>query len=57
VTVDEGSNVLAGTDPDRIVMLARAALSKPRSSARRPHLWDGHAAVRIAELMANRLIG
>jgi len=56
VTVDEGSNVLAGTQPDRIVALARAALGPRESSARRPHLWDGQAAVRIVDAMAQLLI-
>jgi len=56
VTVDEGSNVLAGTQPERIVTLASAALGQRESSARRPHLWDGQAAVRIVDVMARCLI-
>ena len=52
VTVDEGSNVLAGTQPERIVALARAALGQRESSTRRPHLWDGQAAVRIVDAIA-----
>jgi UDP-N-acetylglucosamine 2-epimerase (non-hydrolysing) len=47
VTINEGTNVLAGTDPAEILRAARAALAVPPSS-RRPALWDGNAATRIA---------
>lgn len=47
VTVDEGSNVLAGTDPARIVAEANKVLRGEGKQGRRPHLWDGKAAQRI----------
>ncbi|OFZ97615.1 MAG: UDP-N-acetylglucosamine 2-epimerase [Betaproteobacteria bacterium RBG_19FT_COMBO_58_11] len=55
VTVDEGSNVLAGTDPARIVAEARKVLRGEGKQGRRPHLWDGKAAQRIVEVLAKEL--
>ena len=55
VTVDEGSNVLAGTDPAVIVAEARKVLRGEGKQGRRPHLWDGHAAVRIVDILAGDL--
>lgn len=55
VTVDEGSNVLAGTDPARIVAAARQVLRGEGKQGRRPHLWDGHAAERIVAILAHTL--
>jgi len=55
VTVDEGSNVLAGTDPARIVAAARQVLRGDGKQGRRPHLWDGHAAERIVDILARTL--
>ncbi len=52
ITVDEGTNVLAGCDPERIIAHALAALSNGATSARRPALWDGKAAERIVEILA-----
>ena len=50
-TVDEGTNRLAGTDPARIVATVRESLVAPPST-RRPALWDGRAAERIADVFA-----
>lgn len=55
VTVDEGSNVLAGTDPARIVAEARRVLRGEGKQGRRPHLWDGKAAERIVAILAKEL--
>ena len=55
VTVDEGSNVLVGTDPVRIVAEARKVLSGQGKQGRRPHLWDGKAAERIVAVLAGEL--
>ncbi len=51
ITIDEGSNVLAGLDPGRIAQLAIAA-ARSKQAPRRPRLWDGHAADRIAAVLA-----
>jgi UDP-N-acetylglucosamine 2-epimerase (non-hydrolysing) len=57
VTVDEGSNVLAGTDPAVIVAEARKVLRGEGKAGRRPHLWDGQAATRIVDVLARYLNG
>lgn len=55
VTVEEGSNVLVGTDPDRIVDEARRVLRGEGKQGRRPELWDGRAAERIVEILVKDL--
>ncbi len=55
VTVDEGSNVLAGTDPQRIVAEARKVLAGEGKQGRRPFLWDGKAAERIVDVLSCKL--
>jgi UDP-N-acetylglucosamine 2-epimerase (non-hydrolysing) len=55
VTVDEGSNVLAGTDPAAIVLEARKILRGEGKQGRRPHLWDGKAAERIVAVLSSKL--
>ena len=56
VTVDEGSNVLAGTQPEAIIAAARAAIRGESRRGRRPALWDGKAALRIVEVLAAKLV-
>ena len=51
ITVDEGTNVLVGTDPSRIVAEARKVLRGEGKQGRRPQLWDGKAAERIVEIL------
>lgn len=55
ITVEEGTNVLAGTDPRRIVEEVRKVLRGEGKQGRRPHLWDGRAAERIVAILANAL--
>ncbi|TXG93682.1 MAG: UDP-N-acetylglucosamine 2-epimerase (non-hydrolyzing), partial [Zoogloea sp.] len=47
VTIDEGSNVLVGTDPARILEEAAKVLAGQGKQGRRPTRWDGKAAERI----------
>jgi UDP-N-acetylglucosamine 2-epimerase (non-hydrolysing) len=52
LTVDEGTNVVVGTDPERVIAEARKVLAGKGKVGRRPELWDGKAAERIvAELV------
>ncbi|MFG2985128.1 non-hydrolyzing UDP-N-acetylglucosamine 2-epimerase [Streptomyces sp. NPDC048258] len=50
ITVSEGTNVLAGTDPERIVATVNRVLDDP-PAPRCPELWDGRASERIAEVL------
>jgi len=51
VTIAEGTNVLVGTDPMRIVAEARRALGGGFPSRPPPDLWDGRAAERVASVI------
>jgi UDP-N-acetylglucosamine 2-epimerase (non-hydrolysing) len=51
VTVDEGTNVLVGRDPARIVPAAMDVLEGRGKKGRVPELWDGRAAERVAEVL------
>lgn len=51
ITISEGTNRLAGTDPDQIIALALAILDGDAPAAQRPALWDGKASVRIADVL------
>ena len=53
ITVEQGTNVVVGTDPARIAAAAEQALAHaPRS--RRPELWDGEAGKRVAAALLSR---
>ena len=56
ITVDEGTNVIAGTDPARIVAAARDAIARMDRAPRRPRMWDGAAAERIVKTIADELV-
>jgi UDP-N-acetylglucosamine 2-epimerase (non-hydrolysing) len=51
ITVEQGTNRVVGTDPAAVLAAARATLAHP-PAARRPPLWDGRAAGRIADAIA-----
>ena len=55
ITVEEGSNVLVGTDPIRIIAEVRKILRGKGKQGRRPNMWDGKAAERIVKILAERL--
>jgi UDP-N-acetylglucosamine 2-epimerase (non-hydrolysing) len=51
-TVDEGTNVLIGQDPARILAAARKVIaSPPPVPGRVPEMWDGRAAGRILDVL------
>lgn len=50
ITIDEGTNQLVGLAPERIVEVAEAVL-RDGVASRRPDLWDGNAAGRIADVL------
>jgi UDP-N-acetylglucosamine 2-epimerase (non-hydrolysing) len=51
VTVAEGTNVLVGTDPQRIVDAVEAVLAGQGKQGSVPELWDGRAAERIVAVL------
>ncbi len=52
VTIEQGTNQLVGTDPDRIVAAYRDVRSRRLADKPPPEMWDGKAAERIAEILA-----
>lgn len=55
ITVTSGTNQVVGTDPERIVEVARNVLTVGVEQ-RKPELWDGRAGERIAEVMSRALL-
>jgi UDP-N-acetylglucosamine 2-epimerase (non-hydrolysing) len=55
ITVDEGSNVLAGTKAENVIAAALSAAQGNGKRGRRPLLWDGKAAERIVAILADKL--
>jgi UDP-N-acetylglucosamine 2-epimerase (non-hydrolysing) len=53
ITVEVGTNTIAGTDTNKIVEAANRALENPpvKSNLRIPEFWDGHAADRILDAL------
>jgi UDP-N-acetylglucosamine 2-epimerase (non-hydrolysing) len=47
ITVTMGTNKIVGTDPEKIIAAALAALEMPTGRSVEIPLWDGHAAERI----------
>ena len=51
VTISDGTNLLVGTDPAKIIAAARDVLAGKEKAGRIPPLWDGQAAKRIVEIL------
>ena len=56
ITVEMGTNTIAGTDATRIIAAANRALDHPpdKSKLRVPELWDGRAANRILDVLIEK---
>jgi len=54
-TVEQGTNHVVGSDPEKILSEARRALSHECPPGRRPPLWDGKAAHRIVQILVDHL--
>jgi UDP-N-acetylglucosamine 2-epimerase (non-hydrolysing) len=52
ITIEQGTNLLVGMNPDRILEEGRKALRGEWKRGRVPDLWDGKAAERIAAAVA-----
>jgi len=55
ITITEGTNVLVGTDPARILHETQMVLETGGKAGRVPELWDGHAAERIVQVLQEQL--
>lgn len=51
ITIEEGTNVLVGTDKEKIVKEAIALLNGRPINNKLPDLWDGEAAERIVKIL------
>jgi UDP-N-acetylglucosamine 2-epimerase (non-hydrolysing) len=51
VTVEQGSNEIAGTDPERIIEMGKQVLSGKWKQCGMPQKWDGKAGERIAAVL------
>lgn len=54
ITCEIGTNVLVGTDPERILQEANSILEGDTRPGTIPEKWDGHAADRIVEVLLNQ---
>ena len=57
ITITSGTNVLVGSDKERIINEARKRLNGLSPQYSIPPLWDGHAAERIIGIILNRTTG
>lgn len=51
ITCTEGTNILVGNDPAKVLDAARAILHGPAITGKIPAKWDGKAAERIVEIL------
>lgn len=53
ITVEEGTNTIVGSDPEKILACVSNTLEAGGKSGMVPELWDGKAAERIAETISD----
>jgi UDP-N-acetylglucosamine 2-epimerase (non-hydrolysing) len=51
ITLEQGTNVLAGSNPEKIIDQFKRAHGNRSHSSRVPSYWDGNAARRIIEVL------
>ena len=51
ITVTEGTNIIVGTDRDRVARAVDEILAGQGKTGRVPEGWDGHAALRIVDVL------
>lgn len=52
VTVDEGTNLLIGPEPEKLLAVANDIIAGRTKKGKIPQLWDGHTAERIVALLS-----
>jgi UDP-N-acetylglucosamine 2-epimerase (non-hydrolysing) len=55
VTVEAGSNIVAGTEPEQIVRCYKRMMNIDRQRITAPPLWDGLASERIVKIILQKL--
>jgi UDP-N-acetylglucosamine 2-epimerase (non-hydrolysing) len=55
ITISQGTNLLIGTDPAKIVAAVKETLDGKAKAGRIPALWDGRAAERIVEILVRQV--
>jgi UDP-N-acetylglucosamine 2-epimerase (non-hydrolysing) len=55
ITIKQGTNMLVGSDPERIVKGVMRVLQKGTSRKRIPKYWDGKAAQKIVNILLKKL--
>ncbi len=55
ITLEQGTNVLAGSNPEKIIDQFKRAHGNRSQSSRVPSYWDGNAAKRIIKVLMNSL--
>lgn len=53
ITISEGTNILVGSDPEALRVEIAKVLAGEAKRGQIPELWDGQAAKRIADVIAN----
>jgi len=52
ITIEEGTNILAGTEPSAIISIINSILEGKIKKGSTPNLWDGKASKRIADIIS-----
>ncbi len=55
ITISQGTNLLVGPDPARIIATAQDVLAGCSKAGRLPELWDGRTAERIVSILQKQL--
>jgi UDP-N-acetylglucosamine 2-epimerase (non-hydrolysing) len=53
ITCEVGTNMLVGTDPDKVRATTLSVLNRGLQTSSIPEKWDGHAAARIVEVLSS----
>lgn len=56
VTIELGTNVLVGSDQQKVLLEVNKALNGQRGANRIPELWDGRTALRIVDTLRRELL-